>query len=131
MVMTQTERIAVALLGWAPVETPYVLTRGYKQRGGKVSNVCQANGHGDGDWPDFATLDGCRLFEDALMSRALLHRYLLEILRPEAARFKSLGAENDQQSVPQKIMMAALVCLVATCEQRVAACIRVLDEAGL
>jgi len=130
--MTQTERIAVALLGWAPVETPYVLTRGYKQRDGKVSNVCQANGygHGDGDWPDFDTLDGCRLFEDALMSRALLHRYLLEILRPEAEVFKSLGFD-DQQLVHRKIMMVALVCLVATCEQRVAACIRVLDEEGL
>jgi len=119
--VTQTERIAVALLGWAPVETPYVLTRGYKQRDGKVSNVCQANGygHGDGDWPDFDTLDGCRLFEDALMSRALLHRYVLEIL------------DDQQLVVPRKIIRAARVCLRATCEQRVAACIRVLDEAGL
>jgi len=127
MVMTQTERIAVALLGWAPVETPYVLTRGYKQRGGKVSNVCQANGHGDGDWPDFATLDGCRLFEDALMSRALLNRYVVEILRPEVTVFQSVRVDD----VPRKIIRAARVCLRATCEQRVAACIRVLDEAGL
>jgi len=127
MVMTQTERIAVALLGWAPVETPYVLTRGYKQRGGKVSNVCQANGHGDGDWPDFATLDGCRLFEDALMSRALLNRYVVEILRPEVTVFQS-GRVDD---VPRKIIKASMMCLRATCEQRVAACIRVLDGAGL
>jgi hypothetical protein len=71
--------------------------------------------------PDFATLDGCRLFEEALFEKlsAGAYRYgqILTAIR--------CGYE-DWQDGP-----VFDCCLKATPAQRVAACVRVIQEAGL
>lgn len=124
--MTDTERIATALMGWMEIKRPigapiegrfYRLPNAHSQ-----SWVCAFDGgdwRGPGDWPDFTTLDGARLFEDALANgvgqftgAGALTRYVMHLQEadPESARFSGLRA---------------------TPAQRVAACLRVLDEAGL
>jgi len=77
------------------------------------------------NWPNFATLDGARLFEDALAERSLLGEYrkaLLDLtkLHEPVALFPA-----------NSMSWACWVMLRATPEQRVAACIAVMDEAGL
>lgn len=65
-------------------------------------------------WPDFTTLDGCAEFERALYQRDELEPY-----------FRHLLEVHNTKDQPR------YVYLLATPTERVAACIRVLDEAGL
>ncbi len=118
--MSPTERIAVALLGW---------TYKCEWRGASVFNqgtnearVVRATGEGwpadrcDTSWPDLTTLDGCRLFEDALRLRGFINGQ-----KGYMNRLREVIDIDDE----------ANVCFFATPAQRVAACLRTLDEAGL
>jgi hypothetical protein len=133
--MTDTERIATALLGWRRgVAWPSLKNRPYRwyQLGEHRALRSDVIGIDEFDhvafirspcstWPDFTTLDGCRLFEDALFAKlpAGCYRYgqIITMIRLGLAGFDGHPLYDS--------------CLKATPAQRVAACLHVLDEAGL
>lgn len=123
--MTDTERIATALLGWIPRDTPmgetqhgkfYRLPGSHSQEWACVFPDGSWKGF---DWPAFTTLDGCRQFEDALAEgvghftgSGALQRYI-HFLQDGTAEHSHVAA------------------LRATTDKRIAACLKVLDEARL
>lgn len=127
---TDTERIAVALLGWklSATDKHYRLLT-HPDCNGKVTfqsddpqpfiNI----GRGGIRWPDFTTLDGCRQFENALAESGLFHRYRLALIfldtNPEETRVSALNSGGT---------FAEYRLVMATPAQRVVACLEVLDE---
>lgn len=123
--ITDTERIATALLGWKySAADPDMRVLTHPDCNGKVSfqsddpqpfiNI----GRGGIRWPDFTTLDGCHLFESALENHSdcsLYAKYAAHLVRIVA------GPKADNWWP---------VCLSAPPDVRVAACIRVLDDIG-
>lgn len=73
--------------------------------------------------PDFTTLDGCRLFEDALYASGRLDAYI-------GALCDSIDPDGDAPSRLSPLQQAQ-ICILATPAQRVAACVQVIRKAGL
>lgn len=130
--MTPTERIATALLEWeANDSSEYLASRqptdakSYKRWTNGCSWWYTSDYGTPGFWaafPDFATLDGCRLFENVLVDRDLLAEY--------AKHLSSLLTGLDY-TIGYNQTPSWQWCLMAPPAQRVAACLKVLDEAGL
>jgi hypothetical protein len=134
--MTETERIAVELLGWEQIHTnDSRLWEEYQVDGplyrksatevwiqpttGTWSRRTHHTSPSQEYWPDFTTLDGCRLFEEELRKRFMLHS------------FRRIGYLSALQKEFQKDDHGAYEgesILMATPDQRVAACLRVLDQ---
>lgn len=129
---TDAERIAVTLLGWkrVPIENSpdarLYRAANYGQQyespghtGPRSAIFNHSTGRMEGGMPDFTTLDGCRLFENApaegvghFTGSGALQRYI-HFLQEGTAEHSHIAA------------------LRATPEHRVAACLRVIREAGL
>lgn len=130
--MTDTELIATKLLGWVAEG------RGYYHREYHRSFMVYLDGDGraridpTGDWPDFTTLDGCREFELALCDRGLLVQYfeLLDAVSMAGDEIRAKGLWKHESPIPSHIYRL-YVCFNASPDQRVAACVRVIQEAGL
>jgi len=134
--MSNTERIAVGLLGWQ-----WAMDCQYGSRFERIIKdtrqsvlierssgraIAFGGRHYDGPWPDFTTLDGVRLFEDALrdLGYGLQYRQALWVVRN-----RDTGLPVDLTNIdPHTSMQCGIF---STPEQRVAACIAVMDEAGL
>lgn len=119
--MTPTERIATALLGWVKEEvSPWPQRNSYRKSHMAVC-VNPSTGQGPhGTWPDFTTLDGCREMEDALEAKGLHLRYVHFIEELTMIVDRSTNGWDESWSMMR-----------ATATQRVAACLRTLDEGGL
>jgi hypothetical protein len=115
--MTDTERIAVALLGWHFIQTTNTNYRHYS-RDGKNAYIYGGGDNKPAGWPDFTTLDGCAEFERALSTIPRYNHYV-DILDEITSPPRSTNGWED-----------AWALILATPSQRVAACIRVLDEVG-
>ena len=122
--MTPTEIIATKLLGWEPAPmTNQSQWRRYKHPTKPHYVLIRLDGSPCGSlvsdaWPDFTTLDWCRLFEDALRNKGWWYEY----------------AKNLYFAMPDEAFMGiarhtlAFACLFATPAQRFAACLKVIEE---
>ena len=115
-----TVRIATELLGWEVVRQ-WSNSWGLKRGGSNSTIWIDGSWTGDDDFPRFSTRDGCAEFERALVEREdLIRQYCVEL-----TLFS--GAEPEPGNEWAGIAMA---CLYATPEQRVKACLAVLDARG-
>lgn len=122
---TPTERIATALLGWAKTKRGSYMKEATEVRVNPDGTLEDSHtpphmGKWTHSWPDLRSLDDCRRFEDALVTEKLLGTYRLALL-----------AIYDVNEIHQGSSWACWVMLRSTAEQRVAACLRVLDEVKL
>lgn len=126
--MTHTKIIAVKLLGWVSDHRPLPSNtdRAYAlpntvQRCSVTRNVCVAS---SAHWPDFTHPRDCwywvRKMEDALAEKGLLYAYSDTLMREYDAAHKGDGPLPGE----------AVMYLVATVEQRLAAAVKVLEQEG-
>ena len=115
--MTPTEIIATKLFGWERCERDTQDSRRYEHPKGGVAFVSgELDGGGFGpaggeDWPDLTDWLWIQRMEDALLQQELLDEYV-NALRALASN-KYPWCENYQ--------------MLSTAEQRVAACVKVLE----
>ena len=133
--MTYTEIIAVKLFGWEACEAPPIEThrnvRWYQKMGSREHLEYVGYRSDDADicgtinrtvsWPNFADERlkwyWIRRMEDVLAERGLGKTYAQHLV-------SSLGGLPHDDAFDQ----VAVPCLRATAEQRVAACVKVLEE---
>ena len=128
--MTYTEIIAVKLFGWERIEDKPEKILGPPSRWYELGNYSTAvydNGSAvgwtAGNWPDFT--DGSlrwywiRRMEDALAERGLGKTYA-----------QTLCGAYPELLTPDEFDAIAAPCLRATADQRVAACVKVLEGQG-
>lgn len=134
--MTSTERIATALLGWKATAITHSLNPSLVRferivDGSRQSAyVDMATGTPSArygtltKWPNLTTLDGCRLFEDALsqVRKNWPNGDFIDAIRLYREALVVIVHEGE----PRRLEWACI--LFATPAQRVAACIKLLDE---
>jgi hypothetical protein len=126
--MSDTELIATKLLGWEDASAIGKKSGYYKRPDGELFHCDAIKNPRSQAWPDFTTLDGCRLFERSLANALHFSSYAHALWSEVADQF--INPDTALDTYPNPVAVSR-VCIFATPAQRVAACVRVIVEAGL